>query len=104
MPRATLPDDAVAFCLVERSANARKRPRGLRPKSHVPSSRAGARARSHPKPAPLRWYEKLVAGAVVFGLWLMAPFDFLGDLLYKLVARIFRGVRWIFRTPTTRGG
>lgn len=90
-------DDTVAFCLVNRGAHARKCPRRLRPKSEV-LSRAGSR----PKPVRLRWYEKLVAGVVGFGLWLMEPFDFLGDLLYSLVARLFRGIRWIFRTRKTR--
>ena len=89
-------DRAVAFTLAAPGAHAQKCPRRFRPKSEV------LLPKLKPKSAPLPWYQKLAFGIVHFGLWLMGPFDFLGDALASLVRRIFRGIRWIFRTPQKR--
>jgi len=89
-------DRAVAFTLAARGAHAQKCPRRFRPKSEVLLPKLKSKA------APLPWYQKLAFGLVQFGLWLMGPLDFLGDALERLVRRIFRGVRWIFRTPQKR--
>ncbi|WP_139140784.1 hypothetical protein [Streptomyces abyssalis] len=89
-------DIAVAFSAVNRGKHAKKCPRRLLPKSEVLAPKP------KPKPQPATWYQKFAVGAVVFGAWLMAPFDFIGDALWSLVQRIFRGIRWVFRTPERR--
>lgn len=89
-------DRAVAFSAVNRGRHAKKCPRRLLPGSEVLAPKPA------PKPQPTTWYEKLGVGLVLFGSWLMGPFDFIGDALWALVRRIFRGIRWIFRTPKQR--